>query len=211
MNIYVDYDDCLCETGRSFSVLVYEMFKINVPYEKMRYFNLQKSFDLTDEQYDELLTRGHVNDFLLTLEETPGASEVINEWVREGHQVSIVTGRPYNAYESSRLWLEKHGFQDVSFFCLNKYGRENFLKGSAFSLELDDYLKMHFDYAIEDSTSAFRFFDHLPELNVLVIDRPWNSDAAFPNDNYHRCYDWETIREIVKGSNITYPPSGQSI
>ena len=49
MNIYVDFDDCLCETARYFSGLVKEMFNLNIPYEQIHYFNLQKSFDLTDQ------------------------------------------------------------------------------------------------------------------------------------------------------------------
>ncbi len=198
MNIYVDFDDCLCETGKAFSDLVYEMYGKFVPYEEMRYFNLCKSFDLTEEEYDALLVRGHEASVLLSIEETPDAAAVINEWIDKGHQVSIITGRPFNAFEASREWLDMHALEKVKLYCLDKYGRENFLKGSDFSLELEDYRKMHFDYAIEDSTSAFKFFDHLPDLNVLVIDRPWNRDAAFPNDHYRRCYDWETIREIVK-------------
>ncbi len=197
MKIYVDFDDCLCETGKAFSRLVFEMYGKQVPYEEMNFFNLQKSFALTDEEYDNLLVKGHEAEVLLSIEETPGAASVINEWLDRGHQVSVITGRPFNAFEASRQWLDTHGFERVKLFCLNKYGRENFLKGSDFSLELEDYLKMHFDYAIEDSTSAFKFFDHLPDLNVLVIDRPWNREAVFPNDYYRRVYDWETIREIV--------------
>ncbi|MBR4513685.1 MAG: 2-dehydropantoate 2-reductase [Lachnospiraceae bacterium] len=197
MNIYVDYDDCLCETGRSFSALVYELFKINVPYEKMRYFNLQKAFDLDDEQYALLLERGHEPDVILSYEETPGASAVINEWLKKGHNVSVITGRPFNTYEPSRIWLDRHGFENVKLYCLDKYGREQMLKDSEFSLEIEDYLKMKFDFAIEDSPSAFRFFDHLPDLKVLVFDRPWNRTAELVNDNYRRCADWEIIRAIV--------------
>ena len=63
--------------------------------------------------------------------------------------------------------------------------------------ELEDYYKMHFDYAIEDSPTAFRFFDHLPELKVMVYDRPLNRECEFPGLNYRRCPDWEQIREIV--------------
>ena len=59
MNIYVDFDDCLCETGRAFSKLAAEMFGIEIPYENMRFFNLQQAFYLSDEQYDRLLVRGH--------------------------------------------------------------------------------------------------------------------------------------------------------
>ena len=197
MKIYIDFDDCLCETARAFSKLVLEMFGKDVPYEKMRYFNLQKAFDLTEEQYDQLLFKGHEPEVLLSYEETPGASAVINEWIQRGHDVSIITGRPFGSYEPSRAWLDRHGLQDVKLFCLNKYGRENFLKDSGFSLELEDYYQMKFDFAVEDSPSAFKFFDHLPNLKVKVFDRPWNREVEFPNENYERLYDWEGIRKAI--------------
>ena len=88
MRIYVDFDDCLCETGRAFSKLVLEMFNKHVPYDQMHYFELDRSFDLDAEQY---------------------------------------------------------------------------------------------------------------ELKVLVFDRPWNRECVFPNGNYQRCADWESIRKIVTG------------
>ena len=56
---------------------------------------------------------------------------------------------------------------------------------------------MEFDYAVEDSPLAFRYFDHLPELKVMVFDRPWNRMAEFPNDNYNRYYSWESIKAGV--------------
>ena len=198
MNIYVDFDDCLCETARDFSGLVYDLFKIDVPYERIQYFNLQQAFDLNDEQYEELMRKGHEADALLRYEETPGASEVLNEWTRQGHQVSIITGRPFSAYEPSRLWLDRHGFENLRLYCLNKYGRESAVYEGGFSLELEDYYKMHFDYAIEDSPTAFRFFDHLPDLNVLVFDRPWNRSVTLPGANYRRCRDWKMIKDLVR-------------
>ena len=200
MNIYVDFDDCLCETGRAFAGLAADLFGCDVPYEGMRYFNLQKAFRLTDEQYDLLLARGHEPDLLLSFEETPGAPEVIRGWLGQGHNVSVITGRPFSAYEPSRAWLDRHGLRDVPLCCLDKYGRENFLRGSAFSLTLEDYYKMHFDFAVEDSPLAFRFFDHLPDLRVLVFDRPWNREAAFPNGRYRRCLNWESVRKAVAES-----------
>ena len=199
MKIYVDFDDCLCETGRAFADLAAELFGKNVPYEEMRHFNLQKSFHLTDEQYDQLLVKGHEPEELMSFTETPGASAVINEWISKGHEVSIITGRPYSAYDVSRAWLDRHGLRNVRLYCFDKYGRENFLKNSEFSLEPEDYYKMNFDYAVEDSPLAFRFFDHLPELRVMVFDRPWNREAELPNDRYRRCYDWETIRAEAAG------------
>ena len=85
----------------------------------------------------------------------------------------------------------------MNLFCLNKYGRENFINGSTFSLELEDYYKMHFDFAIEDSPAAFKFFNHLPNLKVLVFNKPWNQNCEFPNQNYKRCFDWKLISESV--------------
>ena len=196
MNIYVDFDDCLCETGRHFADLVTELFGMDVPYEQMRYFSLEKSFSLDEEQYERLMIEGHKPERLLSYAETPGAADTINGWLDRGFNVSIITGRPYSAYEPSREWLDRHGLERVRLYCLNKYKRDGFYKGDT-SLELEDYYKMHFDYAIEDSPAAFKFFSHLPEMKVLVFDRPWNKECGFPGENYIRCFDWETIRSIV--------------
>lgn len=197
MNIYVDFDDCLCETARYFSKLAAELFNLDIPYEQIKFFNLQKSFSLSDDQYEEMMIKGHTPEVLLSYEETPGAIQTINSWIDKGHDVKIITGRPSSAYEASREWLNKHGLERIELFCLNKYGRENFIKGSTFGLELEDYYKMHFDYAIEDSPSAFKFFNHLPDLKVMVFDRPWNQDCEFPNQNYKRCVDWKIINDTI--------------
>lgn len=197
MNNYVDFDDCLCESGRFFSGLAADMFGKNVPYEEMQYFNLQQAFRLTDEQYRELLIKGHEDEMLLSIEETPGASEVLNEWIRRGENVTVITGRPYRTYEVSRLWLDRHGLQDARLLIMDKYGREDHTVKAGFILEPEDYFRMKFDYAVEDSPSAFRFFDHLPDLKVLVFERPWNREIKLPGSNYIRCAGWESIRTIT--------------
>ena len=198
MKIYVDYDDCLCETAKAFSVLAERLFGKNVPYEEVRFFNLQASFGLSDEEYEHLMLEGHRPEEILSYEATPGATEVVNEWIDQGHEVTIITGRPFSSYEPSRKWLDMNGFDRVKMYCLNKYGRDTFIKNSDFNMELEDYYKMKFDFAVEDSPMAFRFFEHLPELRVLVYDRPWNQEEAFPNANYSRVRSWEQIREWVR-------------
>ena len=199
MNIYVDFDDCLCESGRFFSGLAADMFGKNVPYEEMRFFNLQQAFRLTDEEYRELLIRGHEDEMLLSIEETPGASAVLNEWIRRGENVTVITGRPYRTYEVSRLWLDRHGLGDARLLLMDKYGREDHTVKADFILEPEDYYRMKFDCAVEDSPSAFRFFGHLPELKVLVFERPWNRETELPGNNFIRCSGWETIRAITAG------------
>ena len=198
MNIYVDFDDCLCETARYFSELAAQLFGVDVPYEKIKSFNLQKSFSLNDQDYDQLMVEGHKPDVPLSYQETPGAVKTIKGWLDQGHDVKIITGRPVSTFDVSREWLNLHGLERLPLYCLNKYGRENFIKNSTFNLELEDYYKMHFDYAVEDSPHAFKFFDHLPNLKVLVFDRPWNRDCRFPNQNYTRCCGWEMIKKAFE-------------
>ncbi len=198
MKIYVDFDDCLCETARFFSAFAAELFGKDVPYEEIRYFDLRKSFGLTGAQYDRLMAEGHEPDRLLSYEETPGASETVNGWLDRGYDVSVITGRPYSTYGPSRTWLDRHGLERAKLYCLDKYGRDSFLKDRSFSLELPDFYRMKFDYAVEDSPLAFRFFNHLPDLRVLVFDRPWNRGCEFPGDQYCRCGSWDIIREKVR-------------
>ena len=64
-------------------------------------------------------------------------------------------------------------------------------------MELEDYYKMKFDYAIEDSPSAFGFLRHLPELKVMVYDRPWNRECEFPGEGFRRCFNWAEISALV--------------
>lgn len=73
MNIYIDFDDCLCETARHFTALAEELFGKRIPYESMKYFDMKKSFDLTEEQYEHMMIEGHRPEALLSIEETPAA------------------------------------------------------------------------------------------------------------------------------------------
>ena len=198
MNFYVDFDDCLCETALSFTEIADRLFGKKVPYEGVKSFNLQKTFDLNDEEYQQLMEEGHRPEILLAYEETPGCSEVINEWLNQGHTVNIITGRPYSAYEASRQWLDEHGLERAKLYFLNKYGRDAFYGSGSHNLELEDFYQMKFDYAVEDSPLALPYLEHFPETKVLVFDRPWNQECEFPNENYVRSMDWEFIREQVK-------------
>ena len=195
MNYYVDFDDCLCETARSFVNIAKRLFDKDVPYEEMHFFNLQKTFGLTDEEYKLLMEEGHRPEILLAYDKTPGCAEVINEWLDAGHEVSIITGRPYFTYEPSRQWLDEHDLKRVKLYCLNKYNRDSFYGTGEHNLELEDFYKMHFDYAVEDSPMAFPYLEPFKDLKVLAFDRPWNRNCEFPNENYKRVLDWNEIKK----------------
>lgn len=197
MKIYIDFDDVICETALYFTKLANDLFGINVPYSEVQFFNLKKSFDITDEQYDKLMRVGHVPEHLLSYDETLGASEIINKWVDEGHDISIITGRPFDSYEPSRKWLDNHGLARIPLFCVDKYGREIFNQSCTYSMTLEQLYKLDFDFAIEDSPAAFEHVMKFKKCKVAVFSRPWNSQVNLPSDNFVRCEDWVRIDSLL--------------
>lgn len=198
MKIYIDFDDVICETAKHFIKLAKMLFGIELPYHEVQFFNLQKSFDLNDAQYDELMRTAHTPENLLAYEETPDASGVINKWIEEGYDISIITGRPFEAYEPSRRWLDAHGLERAPLFTVDKYGREKADQAWSYGLSLEEFYKMTFDFAIEDSPAAFEHVLHFTDCTVAVYDRPWNRQCAFPNKNFVRCGSWTEIDKLLE-------------
>ncbi len=198
MRIYIDFDDVICETAKFFTKIAKELFDVDVPYSEFQFFNMQKTFHLTDEQYTELMKAGHIPENLLAYDETPNASETINQWVDAGHDVSIITGRPFDAYEPSRQWLDEHYLERVPLFCVDKYGREQFNQDCTYSMTLAQLYNLTFDFAIEDSPNAFEHVQHFENCKVAVFNRPWNLQVALPNSDFVRCNDWKEIDRLLK-------------
>lgn len=202
MNIYIDFDDVICETALYFTKIAKDLFNIDLPYSEVQFFNLKKSFNIDDDQYRELMVAGHLPENLLAYEETPGASQVINKWVDEGHDVKIITGRPFDAYEPSRKWLDDHGLERVPLFCVDKYGRENFNQDVSYSMTLAQLYAMTFDFAVEDSPAAFEHVMHFDNCTVSVFNRPWNKAAELPAANFVRCDNWQDIDRLLHGDGV---------
>lgn len=186
MKVYIDFDDVLCETAKHFTKLAKELFGIDVPYREVQFFNLKKTFDLSDEQYEEMMIAGHLPENLLNYEETTGAADTINKWVDEGHEIYIITGRPFNSYEPSRKWLDEHNLKRVPLYCVDKYGRETSKQDYAYNMTLEQLYNMTFDFAIEDSPSAFEHVMHFDNCKVAVFNRPWNIHEELPDDRFVR-------------------------
>lgn len=196
MRIYIDFDDVICETARYFTKIAKELFDVDVPYDMVQFFNLKQSFGLDDLQYEELMKAGHLPSNLLSYEETPEASRVINLWMDEGHEVSIITGRPFNSYEPSRRWLDEHGLGRVPLFCVDKYGRESVNADCTYNMTLEQLYGLSFDFAVEDSPAAFPHLLHFEKCRVAVFDRPWNRNVELPNDRFARCSGWKECEQL---------------
>lgn len=198
MKIYIDFDDVICETADYFTKIAKNLFGIDVPYREVQFFNLQKTFDLTDKQYDELMKAGHLPENLLAYEETPDASKIINKWVDEGHEVSVITGRPFDSYEPSRKWLDDHHLERIPLFCVDKYGRETFNQDCTYSMTLQQLYSLEFDFAVEDSPAAFEHVLHFENCTIAVFNRPWNAKSELPNERFIRCENWQEIDKLLQ-------------
>lgn len=197
MRIYIDFDDVICETAKQITKIAKSLFGIDLPYREMQFFNLQKVFELDDAQYDLLMKECHTPESLLAYEETPFASATINKWVDAGHEVSVITGRPFNAYEPSRKWLDEHGLERVPLFTVDKYGREKNTGNYTFGLTLEQFYAMTFDFAVEDSPAAFSHLLHFENCEVAVFDRPWNRLEKLPEERFIRCTGWQEIDKLL--------------
>ena len=105
MKVYIDFDDVLCETAKHFTKLAKELFGIDVPYREVQFFNLKKTFDLSDEQYEEMMIAGHLPENLLNYEETTGAADTIIKGIRYFEKTdvdTIIIGRGGGSIED--LW-----------------------------------------------------------------------------------------------------------
>lgn len=198
MKIYIDFDDVICETARYFLKIAKELFGIDLAYNEVQFFNLQKTFELDDNQYEQLMKAGHTPETLLAYEETSGASEIINKWIDEGHDINIITGRPFDSFEPSRKWLDEYNLKRAPLFCVDKYGRENHVQEWTYSMTLEDLYKMDFDFAVEDSPFAFEHLLHFSKCRVAIFDRPWNRTAVLPGKNFIRCNGWEEIDSLLQ-------------
>ena len=198
MKVYIDFDDVLCETAKYFTKIAKELIGIDVPYREVQFFNLKKTFDLSDEQYEEMMKAGHLPENLLNYEETTGAADTINKWVDEGHEIFIITGRPFNSYEPSRKWLDEHNLKRVPLYCVDKYGRESSKQDYVYNMTLEQLYNMTFDFAIEDSPSAFGHVMHFDNCKVAVFNRPWNIQEELPDDRFVRCEGWEEIDRLFE-------------
>lgn len=196
--LYVDFDDCLCETAREFTVILEQHFGRHVPYEAIASFNLGESFDLTAPQLDDLMRLGHATDVLARLEPVPGAIAALTTWRARGYAICVVTGRPTSAEAVSRAWLSQHQVPYDEILFVDKFNRRLDPPGAPAALSLEAFSQRHFALAIEDAPVMIDTLVNRMTMPVAVLDRPWNRRYAtalappFPR-TARRFHDWAAI------------------
>ena len=200
MRIYVDFDDVVCETARTLCVWAHEWFGVEVPYERVHWFDLRRSLGLNEEQYQHLMERAHEHDALLQYPPAPDAVETLADWQRQGFDVTIVTGRPASTRDASRAWLARYGLEDVAIIFVDKYQREPPAPpGAPRALTLEEFGALTFDVAVDDAPLALDLLLANPVTRVFVFDRPWNRDYMPACGQVERAVDWAALAAAVPG------------
>jgi hypothetical protein len=198
MRIYIDFDDVLCETARHLSGLARDLFDRDVPYEAISVFNLQEAFALSAGEIDTLMARAHDAEFLTELAPAPGGLEAVRALEAGGHDLAIVTGRPATSHDGTCGWLRKHGLGHLDVIYFDKYGRAaaNPPADAPKTLGRDEFERLHFDVAIDDSPIALDLLAHRHACLVIVYNRPWNRGyPAAPT--MRRSDSWPEIVELI--------------
>ena len=199
MRIYIDFDDVLCETARALSKMAKEVFKRDVPYEQITVFDLRHAFSLSSDEIEQLMDLAHEIEFLEHLEPVPGAVEALKRLLEKGHEVVIVTGRPSYCHEGSLRWMKRFGLESLEVIYVDKYGRVPKVtpEGAPPMLSLDEFNRLSFDVAIDDSPAALDLLVKMENCRVMIFDRPWNREYRLQGD-MQRFSEWREILRTLK-------------
>jgi uncharacterized protein len=193
-HVYVDVDDVLTDSAGTYLRIVAREFGKEATLSDMVTFDLQRSFGLSEKEYDHLVEVAHRPDEILAMAPSPGALETLALWAEQGHSVHIVTGRLTSTVETSQQWLKDHNVAYESFTIVDKYRRPEMDPDIA--LPLSDLQKMSFTLAVEDSASMATYLADKLATPVALVDRPWNRSAKV-NGKITRCHDWDQIRATL--------------
>ena len=188
--IYVDFDDVLSESTRAFIRILEREFGRRVDYDQVVFFDLKKSFGLTQSEFEYFFEVIHRPDELLSFKPVKGAITVLSAWSDRGYEIFVVTGRLTSAYEASLEWLSKHRVPYHDFILVDKYGRENV--GDRTPVSMNAFSRMKFCLAIEDSAKMAQFLSIQMGVPVALLNRPWNR-AADLNGHITRYDTWLEI------------------
>lgn len=197
--IYIDIDDVLSQTVASLNDLLHRHHDRRVPYESITHFDLGISFGLDADEIDGFLHLAHEPEVIESISIVDGAVAALEHWASAGYDVQLLTGRPPSTEAATRKWLDEHAVPHASLSFVDKYGRAGGWDSGLKSLTLDDIAGMEFCLAVEDSLEVAAFIVEQLEIEVALVDHPWNREtthlAPGVSEKLIRCRDWSEILE----------------
>ncbi|HUW06727.1 MAG TPA: hypothetical protein VMW01_10755 [Williamwhitmania sp.] len=189
--IYIDCDDVLAESTRSYIAIIKREFGIERKFEELTSFDLRVSFGLSQAQFDHFFHLVHTREEILKFKPLEGAVETLRAWNQTGLEIAIVTGRITAAYEATLEWLQSLSIPYDHFMVVDKYNRPEM--DMTIAKPLSALTAMNFELAIEDSYAMAKYLAVEQKVDVALMNRPWNIyQANLPG--VKRVSSWEEIR-----------------
>jgi len=192
--IYVDLDDVLSETSRMFLSVLQQDFGKVVTYEELTTFDLGTSCALNSNELQKFFGLIHAPAQLLSIEPIRDAKPLLDRWVTEGYEITIVTGRPMETYDITIQWLVEAQLPYHSLLFVDKYRRSNV--GKTATMSLDQLGAMSFCMAVEDSPEMALHLAEAMQLPVALRDCPWNRQSS--HNRIKRCLNWLAIDQMLR-------------
>lgn len=196
-SIYVDLDDVVAETLRTFARIANTMYEQNICFEDIHSFNLGESFHLNPGELKNFMEKAHSREILLhEVSANPDARIVMQEWEALGTHITIVTGRPISTYDDTLEWLRRNNIPFHVLRFLRKYGRNDLGHTAMRPLDIRTLPSATFLFAVEDNPKMAHYLATSVKTPVLLLDKPWNrQDKKIDNNSLvTRCADWDEIK-----------------
>ena len=195
--IYVDLDDVLGETGRTFLEILAAEFDKQIEWDEIHDYDLGVSLGMDESRLTEFMHAVHRPEVLGSVEPIPGSKKALERWIEQGYEIEVVTGRPKSTEEISRKWLKQQEMPHHSLIHVDKYAWEEELLGTSAGVPLVQLAGNGYCLAVEDSAEVAIHLTEILDAPVAVLDRPWNRKRLddYPNldGRIVRCDSWQEI------------------
>jgi len=195
--IYVDLDDVLAETGRTFLEVLESEFGKQVDWDEIHDYDLGVSLGMDEEVLTEFMHAVHRPEVLASVMPIPGSLEALESWIDQGYEIEVVTGRPIATEEITRKWLKDKEMPYHSLIHVDKYAWEEELLGTSAGVPLVHLAGNGYCLVVEDSAEVAIHLTEILEAPVAVLDRPWNrrklDEYANLDGRIVRCKSWQEI------------------
>jgi uncharacterized HAD superfamily protein len=180
LKIGLDIDGVIVDYMQTMLPLLVEACNRKVAYHELCHWDLAKALNIPEYTMNAVWSEIFTGSRLLDAPPVEGAISGIK--ALNGHELCIVTGRPYMIKDVTEAWFTRHAV---------KYDELIFARpGNKLSVAhgFDVFIEDYYDEAIKLSEAG---------IFTLLFDRPWNQSEVLPA-SCRRVYDWNTIVSQVK-------------
>lgn len=184
----IDIDNVLAQTDVLMRKIIKDETKSRVclAYKDITYFEYEKCTDvngnkITDEEWHRVHDKFSEETNIMSLQPFPNVQAHLENLIKLGYELHLVTSRKDNAHIPTTKWLEKYKFPNHKLHFV-KHREKHFIREK-------------FSAAIEDDLQQARDFAQAGTLTYLIA-HPWNVTAN--TDSIIRAKDWKEISELLQ-------------